>query len=561
MRIIHRIFLGYAGVLLLMLGLAVVAVVQVNSISASLGIINDVNSVKQRYAINFRGSVHDRAISIRDVVLFETDAERDAAIKEIRQLEAFYAEAATGMQEIFAARNNSTAEELEILAAIQKTEAETLPLIEQIIGLRRDGDVVQAHEILMDEARPLFIRWLAQINQFIDLQEEFNRAEGTEVRNTADGFQLFMFAAFSIALLLALALGAWAVAAFRPLRASTDAMRRLAAGDLSVDIPTTKDRHEVGDIIRSLETFKSSAVEKEQMGVRQAERDRQAAEEKREDMRRLAESFKTSVGTVIEGVSASALELQETAKTMSSTAEQANALATSVGTASDDASTNVQTVASATEELSASIGEITRQISDSNSISRRAVETAEATNTKVAALAEGATKIGNIVSLIQEIAEQTNLLALNATIEAARAGDAGKGFAVVASEVKNLANQTAKATDEISAQVTAMQGSTTDTVAAIEEITSVIRQINENAGGIASAVEQQNASTQEIARNVQEASAATNKVTTTISDVRSGATSTGQAAKEVLTRSETLSNQSQALRVEVDKFLAELQAS
>uniref|UniRef100_UPI00248D848F MCP four helix bundle domain-containing protein n=1 Tax=Thalassobaculum salexigens TaxID=455360 RepID=UPI00248D848F len=159
MRIIHRIFLGYAGVLLLMLGLAVVAVVQVNSISASLGVINDVNSVKQRYAINFRGSVHDRAISIRDVVLFNTEDERNAAIEEIRRLDAFYAEAAAGMQEIFAARDDSTAEELRILAAIQNTEAATLPLIEQIIHLRMEGDAGRAHDILMDEARPLFIQW------------------------------------------------------------------------------------------------------------------------------------------------------------------------------------------------------------------------------------------------------------------------------------------------------------------------------------------------------------------------------------------------------------------
>lgn len=346
-----------------------------------------------------------------------------------------------------------------------------------------------------------------------------------------------------------------------PIGRMTGAMGKLAEGDTSVDILGTERGDEVGAMARATLVFKQNAIEAEQLRRENEDRERRAAEEKRAEMRRLADTFKSSVGRVIENLSSSASELQDTAKSMSATAEQTNSLAVSVASASEEASANVQTVASASEELTASIGEITRQIAESNAISNRAVQTAEATNGKVAELDEGAAKIGNIISLIQDIAEQTNLLALNATIEAARAGDAGKGFAVVASEVKNLASQTAKATEEIAAQVAAMQGSTAQTVTAIEEITGVIRQISENAGGIASAVEQQNASTQEISRNVQEAAAGTNEVTTTISDVRTGAESTGAAASQVLSRAQALSEQSQTLRTEVERFLASLQAA
>lgn len=353
-----------------------------------------------------------------------------------------------------------------------------------------------------------------------------------------------------------------------PIGRITTAMGKLANGVTSVDIQGTDRGDEVGAMGRATLVFKENAIEAESLRQESAARDQRAAEEKqkaedakREEMERLAESFKASVGRIIETFSSSASELQETAQSMTATAEETNSLAVSVASASEEASANVQTVAASSEELSASIGEITKQIGETNSIARRAAEKAEVTNGKVTELSDGANKIGDIVKLIQDIAEQTNLLALNATIEAARAGDAGKGFAVVASEVKNLATQTGKATEEIAAQVTAMQESTTDTVSAIDEITAVIRQISENAAGVASAAEQQNVSTQEIARNVQEAAAGTAEVTTKIADVRSGAETSGAAASQVLIRSQALSQQSQSLRVEVDKFLTRLQSA
>ena len=389
----------------------------------------------------------------------------------------------------------------------------------------------------------------------------FDVVEADAKKRSSDMFAIALgiLAAVSLACVV---LGFWVGRSIsRPMTTLTERMRRLAEGDNSVDFQGTERSDEVGEMARATLVFKQNAIEAERMREESAARERRMTEEKREEMRKLANAFKSSVGKVIDGVSTSASELQDTAKSMTSTAEQTNALAVSVAGASEEASTNVQTVASASEELSASIAEISRQIGESSSISRRAVDTAEMTNGRVAELSSGATKIGDIVSLIRDIAEQTNLLALNATIEAARAGDAGKGFAVVASEVKNLATQTAKATEEIATQVTAMQGATSETVSAIEEITAVIRQISENASGIVSAVEQQNASTQEIARNVQEAASGTNEVTTTISEVSSGAESTGAAASQVLSRSQALSEQSHTLRAEVDRFMAGLEAA
>jgi len=272
----------------------------------------------------------------------------------------------------------------------------------------------------------------------------------------------------------------------------------------------------------------------------------------------IADKFEVEMKGVVETVTSAATELQATAQTMESTATLTSDKAKVVANAATDASSNVQTVASAAEELSSSISEISRQVSQSSEIARKAVTDAESSRKDVQGLADSAAKIGEVINLISDIADQTNLLALNATIEAARAGDAGKGFAVVASEVKNLANQTAKATEEISVQVGAVQHATEDAVKAIQTIAETIGKIDEASATIASAVEEQGAATQEIARNVEQAATGTNEVTSNITEVTQGASETGHAASDVLSAADELARQGSVLGQEMDSFLVEL---
>ncbi|RMD63500.1 MAG: HAMP domain-containing protein, partial [Alphaproteobacteria bacterium] len=254
--------------------------------------------------------------------------------------------------------------------------------------------------------------------------------------------------------------------AARPIRLLTGVMRNLADGDLSVEIPARDRTDEIGAMAAAVQVFKDNAIEVERLKKEQEEADHRAEEEKRRLMNNLADDFETSVGGVVQTVSSAAAEMQASAQSMSTLADQTNARATTVAAAAEEASTNVRTVAAAAEELLASVSEIGRQVQQSTTISKDAVEEAGRADEMIQGLAEAAAKIGEVVGLITDIAEQTNLLALNATIEAARAGDAGKGFAVVASEVKNLANQTAKATEEISAQIAGIQGATQGAVKA-----------------------------------------------------------------------------------------------
>jgi methyl-accepting chemotaxis protein len=283
--------------------------------------------------------------------------------------------------------------------------------------------------------------------------------------------------------------------------------------------------------------------------------------DKDEALERLATSFQGSVGQIVDTVSSAATELEAAASTLSKTAETTQALATNVAAASEQASANVQSVASATEELASSVSEVGRQVQESARIAADAVKQAQQTDTRVTALSQHATRIGDVVKLITNVAEQTNLLALNATIEAARAGEAGRGFAVVAQEVKALAAQTAKATDEISSQIAGMQAETEHSVRAIKEIGATISRISEIAATIAAAVEQQSAATREIARNVQRAAGGTTQVAANIADVTRGAGETGSASAQVLASAQSLSGESNHLRGEVDKFLTTVRAS
>ncbi|MGB0684407.1 MAG: protoglobin domain-containing protein [Magnetovibrionaceae bacterium] len=286
-----------------------------------------------------------------------------------------------------------------------------------------------------------------------------------------------------------------------------------------------------------------------------------AREKSAEALNTHASNFESTVKGLVEIVASAATELQSTAEGMEQNAGRTSEQATAVAAAAEEASTNVQTVAAAAEELTSSIQEISRQVAQSTEISGSAVDESRRTNEMVQGLAASSQKIGEVVSLINDIASQTNLLALNATIEAARAGEAGKGFAVVASEVKNLANQTARATDEIGTQINEIQSATKDAVNAIGSIGNTIGNISEASSAIAAAVEEQGAATQEIARNVEQASAGTTEVTTHITDVTSAASETGQAAGEVLSAAGELARQAEQLSMEVDNFLNKIRSS
>ena len=347
----------------------------------------------------------------------------------------------------------------------------------------------------------------------------------------------------------------------RPIASMTHAMKILAGGDKSVEIPGTGRTDEIGDMAGAVQVFKDNAIEADQLREQRIEQERRAEEEKREATLKMADDLESSVKGVVDSVGGAATEMEATAQSMSASSEQTTQKAGAVAAASEQATVNVQTVATAAEELSSSITEIGRQVAESTGFAAKATEQAQQTNTTVKDLAKGSQKIGDVVDLIDDIAEQTNLLALNATIEAARAGEAGKGFAVVASEVKSLAKQTAKATEEISQQIGGMQSATTDTVAAIEAVVAAMTQINEVTTTIAASVEEQNAATQEIARNVQEASKGTKEVSSNITGVNDAAKESSEAAGQLLNVVGDLTKQNALLRSELDNFLAGLRAA
>jgi methyl-accepting chemotaxis protein len=344
-----------------------------------------------------------------------------------------------------------------------------------------------------------------------------------------------------------------------PLDAMAGAMSTLAAGDNSVAIPALGRQDEIGNMAAAMQVFKDNAVRTAQMAADQrAEQDAKSRHAQKLEQR--TAEFDRSVSAALKTVVAATNEMQASATALSATAEQTSKQATVVSAASEEATSSVQTVAAATEQLSGSIAEISRQVGQSAEIANKAAAEAERTNGQVRSLADAAQKIGEVVKLISDIASQTNLLALNATIEAARAGEAGKGFAVVASEVKNLATQTGKATEDISAQIASIQSATTSSVEAIQGITGIINEINHVASSIASAVEEQGAATREIARNIQQAATGTQEVSSNITGVTQAAGDTGHAAGQMLSATSELAKQSETLRREVDSFLTDIKA-
>ncbi|MBX6743731.1 MAG: cache domain-containing protein [Acetobacteraceae bacterium] len=397
--------------------------------------------------------------------------------------------------------------------------------------------------------------------------ERWNWAVGTGVyMDDVDAvFRAHMLNAlgWSAGLLLLVGLCAWPVirGITRPLRLMTLAMGELAAGNTSVSVPGEGRRDEIGDMARAVTVFKDSMIEAERLRLDQERQKAEAAAAQRMALHRLAEEFEQRVGGVVRAVGAAAAELEATARSMSATTELTNQRTEAASAAVAKTSGNVETVASASEQLASSIQEISRQVAHAATVAGQATRDAQRTNAVVETLVDCAQKIGEVVRLIGDIAGQTNLLALNATIEAARAGEAGKGFAVVASEVKQLAAQTAKATEEIGQQIAAIQQASGQAAEAIRGIAVTIGEIDSISSAIAAAVEEQGAATREIARNVLEASQSTQEVGSNVNSVIEAAAESGAASGQVLQAASELTRHADQLAGQVTTFLAEVRAA
>jgi methyl-accepting chemotaxis protein len=378
----------------------------------------------------------------------------------------------------------------------------------------------------------------------------------------AHSLTLFTVAAAAILVLVLSAIVAWLIRSLvvRPVGGLTKAVETLADGNTAITIPATQRGDELGIMARAIEFFRQKLIEIEELRQKTAAAEQESAAARRKGMLELADSFESSVQGVVQAVSASAVELEANAKSMSSVAEEVTRQSTAVSAATTEASANVSTVAAASEEMSASIAEISRQVAASSGAAHSAVGETDAAASTVQELAKAAEEIGDIVRLISDIAGQTNLLALNATIEAARAGDAGKGFAVVASEVKSLANQTGRAAEDITSRIQRIQSVTGDAVKAMDGVRSTIGKVEQIATTIASAVEEQSAATREISGNAGQAAAGTDEVARNVERVKNAAGDAGSAAGQVLDASGELAQQAEALRREVDSFIARVRA-
>ncbi|WP_243056720.1 methyl-accepting chemotaxis protein [Nocardioides sp. SR21] len=520
----RRIGVGFALVVLTMVAVIVAGVVQVSKIDSDLGTINDQNAVKQRYALNFRGSVHDRAIAIRDVALAYGDEEIDAQAALIDELAAAYAASEAPMDELFADGPVSAAEQ-QALADIKAVQAETMPMIEQIVELKREGNSFAAMDVLNDQAKPAFVEWLGAINVLIDLEESMNQEVTASARGIADRFVVFMTILGLIAAALATVVGVRTTRKItRPLDKARRVLGAVAEGDLTQRIDI-RGNDEVTDMAKSMNTAldSMSAV-----------------------MSEIASSAE-QLGSVSEHV-------ERVSSTIGAAATQSSAQAALVAGAAEEVSRNVKTVSAGSEEMGASIREIAGSANEAAKVAENAVAIVETTNDTVEKLGTSSQQIGDVVKVISSIADQTNLLALNATIEAARAGEAGKGFAVVANEVKELAQETARATEDIARRVDAIQADTTGAVHAIGEIAAIIGSINDYQGTIASAVEEQTATTNEMSRNVADAADGVGQIAENMTSVAQAAGSATEAAAESQAAAEELAGVSGQLRALVTGF-------
>jgi methyl-accepting chemotaxis protein len=433
---------------------------------------------------------------------------------------------------------------------------------DRFLVIVKSGNAATATQVLMGD----MLSRMDVLRKAIATDRDYEDGAGKDVAKTsvADGkmAMVLIYGAMAIATGICLLIGALMISGVStPVRRMGDAMRRLAGGDIAADIPNQNEKSEIGEMAGAVQTFKEGMIQNRTLEAEAVKVRADGEIQRKKTMQTLADQFETAVGGIVEMVSSAATEMQATASQLTASAQDSSAQASAVSAAAEEAGTNVTSVASSAEELGASVREIGRQVELSLDRARNAVIEADATSVIVGELAEAAGRITGIVDMISGIAAQTNLLALNATIESARAGEAGKGFAVVASEVKLLASQTSKATADIGAQVIAIRNTTQRAVEAIGNISDTIREINDSSQTIAVSVEQQGSATQEIVHAVSQASSGTTEVTASITSVARMAEETGAGAHQVLSASSELATQAEALRTQVQGFIAEIRAA
>jgi methyl-accepting chemotaxis protein len=586
MRIFTNLRIGTKLAIMSALSILLIAMMIFGQMSGNAAVrrMNESAVVQQtlaRDAVNAKASIRGIQIGVRDVRLARLPADLQKANEYVAARQKSAIEFVDTMLSLSkSAENHERIEKIKSLVGdyarrtqeISATRNEAIGIeAKRAAGSELPADAVARIAKLDDEAGriarevtlPIAVELESLITKVADFAkhraEEENAALLQEM-SSAERNALVIGITAALLLIAACVFSVFTIA--RPMRALSVSMEELAGGNFGVVLPGLGRKDEVGDVAGAVEKFKLVAEQKARDEAEaKIKQDQIAARQRKAEMVKLADSFESAVGEIIETVSSASTELEASASTLTATAERSQHITTTVATASEEASASVSSVASATEELSSSVNEISRQVQSSARMANEAVDQARKTNDRVGELSKAAARIGDVVELINTIAGQTNLLALNATIEAARAGEAGRGFAVVASEVKALAEQTAKATGEIGHQIAGIQSATQESVGAIKEISGTIERLSEISSTIAAAVEEQGAATQEISRNVQQAAQGTQQVSTNITDVQRGASETGSASSQVLSAAQSLSRDSNRLKLEVGKFLNTVRAA